>query len=36
MNCRKNIRKLIQEYNAASAANKPNTVLAKFIKILLT
>src|SRR6266850_5977808 len=30
MKCRKNIRKLIQEYNAASAANKPNTPLIKF------
>ena len=30
MKCRKNIRKLIVEFNAASAANKPNTALAKF------
>jgi Common central domain of tyrosinase len=30
MKCRKNVRKLIQEYNAASAANKPNTALMKF------
>jgi hypothetical protein len=30
MKCRKNVRKLIQEYNAATPANKPNTPLAKF------
>jgi len=30
MKCRKNVRKLIQEYNAALAANKPNTALMKF------
>ncbi|MEX0272020.1 tyrosinase family protein [Leptolyngbyaceae cyanobacterium UHCC 1019] len=30
MKCRKNVRKLIQEYNAASATNKPNTALVKF------
>ncbi|MBI3231254.1 MAG: hypothetical protein HYZ45_14155 [Burkholderiales bacterium] len=31
MKSRKNIRSLIQEYNAASAANKPNTPLAHFV-----
>jgi hypothetical protein len=30
MKCRKNVRKLIQEYNAASPANKPNTPLIRF------
>jgi hypothetical protein len=30
MKCRKNVRKLIQQYNAASAADKPNTPLIKF------
>ena len=30
MKCRKNVRKLIQEYNAASPANRPNTPLIKF------
>jgi hypothetical protein len=30
MKCRKNVRKLIQEYTAATPANKPNTPLAKF------
>ena len=30
MKCRKNVRKLIQEYNAASAPDKPNTALIKF------
>lgn len=35
MKCRKNIRKLIQEYNAASAANKPNTPLARFVNAVV-
>jgi len=30
MKCRKNVRKLIQAYNAASVADKPNTALMKF------
>ncbi len=30
MKCRKNIRKLIQEYNAAAPVDKPNTALIKF------
>lgn len=30
MKCRKNIRKLIQEYNAAPPADQPNTALIKF------
>lgn len=30
MRCRKNVRKLIQEYNAASTTDKPNTALIKF------
>lgn len=30
MKCRKNVRKLIQEYNATPAPNKPNTPLIKF------
>jgi hypothetical protein len=30
MKCRKNVRKLIQQYNAASATDKPNTPLIKF------
>jgi hypothetical protein len=30
MKCRKNGRKLIQEYNAAAAPDKPNTALIKF------
>lgn len=30
MKCRKNVRKLIQEYNSASATSKPNTPLIKF------
>jgi Common central domain of tyrosinase len=35
MKCRKNIRKLIQEYNSASAADKPNTALMKLKKAIL-
>ena len=35
MKCRKNIRKLIQEYNNASAADKPNTALIKLKKAIL-
>ncbi len=35
MKCRKNIRKLIQEYNSASAADKPNTPLMKLKKAIL-
>ena len=30
MKCRKNVRKLIQEYNAAPPADKPNTALTRF------
>ena len=30
MKCRKNLRKLIQAYNAASPADKPNTELIRF------
>lgn len=30
MKCRKSARKLIQEYNAAAAPDKPNTALIKF------
>jgi Mg-chelatase subunit ChlD len=35
MRCRKNIRKLLQEYNAAPAASKPNTPLAKFVNAVV-
>jgi hypothetical protein len=35
MKCRKNIRKLIQDYTAASAANKPNTALSKFVNAVV-
>ena len=35
MKCRKNIRKLIQEYNAATPATKPNTPLIKFRQALV-
>ncbi len=35
MKCRKNIRKLVQEYNSASAAEKPNTALMKLKKAIL-
>ena len=35
MKCRKNIRKLIQEYNAATPAAKPNTALIKFRQALV-
>lgn len=30
MRCRKNVRKLIQEYNAAAVADRPNTALVRF------
>ncbi|MFN0106419.1 MAG: tyrosinase family protein [Bryobacteraceae bacterium] len=30
VNCRKNVRKLIEDYNAASAQDKPDTALIKF------
>lgn len=35
MKSRKNIRSLIQEYNAAAPANKPNTPLAQFVGAVL-
>jgi hypothetical protein len=35
MKCRKNVRKLIQEYNAASVGDKPNTALIKFRQAIL-
>ena len=35
MKCRKNIRKLIQEYNSALPADKPNTALMKLKKAIL-
>ena len=35
MKCRRNIRKLIQEYNAAAAPDKPNTALIKFRNALV-
>lgn len=35
MKCRKNIRKLIQEYNAASAADKATTALARFVNAIV-
>ena len=36
MKCRKNIRKLIQEYNAAPPAAKPATALMRFRQALLS
>ena len=30
MRCSKNVRKLIQEYNAAAVADRPNTALVRF------
>lgn len=35
MKCRKNVRKLIQEYNAAAPADKPTTALMKFRQAIL-
>jgi hypothetical protein len=35
MKCRKNLRKLIQDYNAASPADKPNTTLMKLKQAIL-
>src|SRR5712671_6373826 len=35
MKCRRNIRKLIQEYNSASPSDKPNTTLMKLKKAIL-
>ena len=36
MKCRKNIRKLIQEYNAAPPAAKPATALMRFRQALVS
>ena len=35
MKCRKNIRKLIQEFNNAPAANQPATALARFVNAVV-
>lgn len=35
MYARRNIRKLIQEYNAAAPADKPNTALARFVNAVV-
>jgi hypothetical protein len=36
MKCRKKVRKLIQEYNAAAPADKPATALMKFQQAVLS